>query len=132
MDHVSEIKATDIPSIQKIRDDFPILKKLVYGKPLIYLDNAATTHKPQQVIDKISSYYTSLNSNIHRGVHHLSEKATLEYEGARDKVRDFINASSNKEIIFTRGTTEAINLVALSYGRKNINKGDEIIISTME
>jgi len=132
METFSDIKIEAATQYQKIRDDFPILKKLVYGKPLIYLDNAATTQKPLQVIKKINDYYTELNSNIHRGVHHLSEKASKEYEDSRNKVRDFINAEKSEEIIFTRGTTEAINLVVSTYGRKNISKGDEIIISTME
>jgi cysteine desulfurase/selenocysteine lyase len=116
----------------KIREDFPILKTLVHGKPLCYLDNAATTQKPQPVIDKLNEYYTTLNSNIHRGVHTLSERATAAYEEARIKVRNFINAKSEKEIIFTRGTTESINLVANSFGRSNISEGDEILITGME
>ncbi|HSD64433.1 MAG TPA: cysteine desulfurase [Ignavibacteriaceae bacterium] len=118
--------------VMKIREDFPILKTLVHGKPLCYLDNAATTQKPQVVINKLIEYYTSLNSNIHRGVHTLSERATAAYEEARTKVRKFINAGSEKEIIFTRGTTESINLVANSFGRSNISEGDEILITGME
>lgn len=118
--------------VMKIREDFPILKTLVRGKPLCYLDNAATTQKPQQVINTLSEYYTSINSNIHRGVHTLSEKATSAFEEAREKVRGFINAKSSKEIIFTRGTTESINLVANSFGRSNLNEGDEILITGME
>jgi len=118
--------------VMRIREDFPILKTLVRGKPLIYLDNAATTQKPQQVIDSLSEYYSSTNSNIHRGVHTLSEKATREFEEARVKVKKFINAASEKEIIFTRGTTESINLVANSFGRSNLNEGDEILITGME
>ncbi len=118
--------------VEKIRSDFPILKELIHGKPLCYLDNAATTQKPQAVIDSIVKYYSTINSNIHRGVHYLSGSATDAYEKARLKVKDFINASSEKEIIFTRGATESINLVANSFGRNNINEGDEIIISGME
>lgn len=118
--------------VMKLREDFPILKISVHGRPLVYLDNAATTQKPQVVIDKLSEYYTSINSNIHRGVHTLSERATAAYEEARIKVTNFINARSEKEIIFTRGTTESINLVANSFGRSNISEGDEILITGME
>jgi cysteine desulfurase/selenocysteine lyase len=132
MEPFTEIKIADPFKWQKLRADFPILSRTVYGRPLIYLDNAATTQKPVQVIDKINQYYTELNSNIHRGVHFLSEKASKEYEDSREKVRSFIHAGKIEEVVFTRGTTEAINLVASSYGRKNINKDDEIIISTME
>jgi cysteine desulfurase/selenocysteine lyase len=119
-------------SLEEIRKDFPILQTKVYGKDLIYLDNAATTHKPVQVVERINKYYYAENSNIHRGVHHLSQLATNEYEAAREKIRAFINAKSAKEIIFTRGATESINLVASSFGRKYIGAGDEIIISAME
>lgn len=118
--------------LEKIRNDFPILKTIVHGKPLVYLDNAATTQKPQYVIDKTNNYYKKYNANIHRGVHALSQEATKEFESARIIVKNFINALGKNEIIFTRGTTESINLVASSYGRKNIKAGDEIIISTME
>jgi cysteine desulfurase/selenocysteine lyase len=118
--------------VYKIREDFPILKTTVRNKPLCYLDNAATTQKPQQVLDSLNKYYTSMNSNIHRGVHYLSGVATDAYEEARIKVKNFINASSEKEIIFTKGTTESVNLVANTFGRSNINEGDEIIISNME
>ncbi len=118
--------------VEKIRNDFPILKKLIREKPLCYLDNAATTQKPLSVIDTVSNYYAEENSNIHRGVHTLSELATQSYEQARVKIKNFINAASEKEIIFTRGTTESINLVAQTYGRQNIGEGDEIIISGME
>ena len=118
--------------VEKIRNDFPILKELIHGKLLCYLDNAATTQKPRAVIDSIVKYYTTINSNIHRGVHYLSGTATDAYENARIKVKNFINASSEKEIIFTRGATESINLVASSFGRNNLNEGDEIIISGME
>jgi cysteine desulfurase/selenocysteine lyase len=118
--------------ITAIRQEFPILNREVKGKPLIYFDNAATTQKPQQVIDAIIQYYTYYNANIHRGIHTLAEEATAAFEQTRDAVKSYIGAESREEIIFTRGTTEAINLVAYSWGRKNIRAGDEIIISTME
>jgi len=118
--------------VEKIRQDFPNLSVEVNRKPLIYLDNAATTMKPKSVIDKIMTFYTEQNSNIHRGVHKLSQIATKEYEDTRKYVKEFINARSIDEIIFTRGTSESINLVASSYGRKNLKAGDEVIISTME
>lgn len=118
--------------VEAIRKDFPILSQQVHGKPLIYFDNAATSQKPIQVIETLDDYYRQYNSNVHRGVHTLSEKATAAYEHARIKCRDFISASSEKEIIFTRGATEAINLVAQSYGRSQLKPGDEIIISAME
>jgi len=118
--------------VARIREDFPILKQQVHGKPLVYLDNAATSQKPQVVIDTLLRYYTMENSNVHRGVHYLSEQATQDYEGARTKIRRLLNASDDREIIFVRGTTEGINLVAQSYGRPNIGQGDEVIISAME
>jgi len=118
--------------IQKIRADFPILDREVYGKKLVYLDNAATAQKPQVVIDAIVDYYTLNNSNIHRGVHYLSQIATSAYEGARENVRAYINAKEKYEIIFTKGTTDAINLLAYSFGEKFIHAGDEIIISALE
>ncbi len=118
--------------VEKLRKDFPILASRVHGKPLVYLDNAATTQKPKAVLDAIQNYYLSENSNVHRGVHSLSEKATKSYEGARETVRKFLNAASTKEIIFTRGTTESINLVASSFGRANLKEGDEILISAIE
>jgi len=118
--------------VTRIREDFPILKEKVHGKPLVYLDNGATSQKPQAVIDALNHYYSAENSNIHRGVHYLSEQATAAYEAARGKVREFLNARADKEIIFVRGTTEAINLVAQSYGRSFLNAGDEIIVSAME
>ena len=117
---------------EQIRSDFPILKQLAYGKPLIYFDNAATSQKPQSVIDALTKYYETANANIHRGVHFLSQKASKEFDDVRVKVQQFINATSEREIIFTRGTTESINLVAATYGRKNIKSGDEIIVSAME
>lgn len=116
----------------RIREDFPILKETVNGRPLVYLDNAATSQKPQAVIDALVSYYMTENSNVHRGVHTLSQKATDAYEGAREKVRQFINAEHDKEIIFVRGTTEGINLVAQTYGRTHVGPGDEIIVTAME
>ena len=119
-------------NVNKVRDDFPILKQWVNGHPLVYLDNGATSQKPQSVIDAIVNYYTTTNSNVHRGVHTLSQQATDGYEGARSKVRQFINAGEDREIIFTRNTTEGINLVAHSYGRQNIGPGDDIIVSNME
>ena len=119
-------------NVNKIRNDFPILKQQVNGCPLVYLDNGATSQKPQSVIDAIVNYYSTTNSNVHRGVHTMSQQATDGYEGARAKVRQFINASDDREIIFTRNTTEGINLVAHSYGRQNIGPGDDIIVSNME
>ncbi len=119
-------------NIERIRDDFPILKTKVHNKPLVYLDNAATTQKPQQVINAMNNYYRTMNSNIHRGVHSLSVVATEAFESARIKIKQFINAFGKNEIIFTRGTTESINLVAQTYGRMVVNEGDEIIISHME
>ena len=118
--------------VQKIRKDFPIISTLVHGKPLVYLDNAATTQKPNSVLDVQNTYYREQNANIHRGVHHLSETATFEYEKARGKIKNFINASDNKEIIFTAGTTAGINLVAHSFGKTFLHAGDEVIISAME
>ncbi len=118
--------------INKIRDDFPILKQRINGNPLVYLDNGATSQKPQSVIDAIVNYYTTTNSNVHRGVHTMSQQATDGYEDARSKIRQFINADDDKEIIYTRNTTEGINLVAHSYGRQNVGPGDDIIVSNME
>ena len=115
-----------------IRKQFPILNQEVNGHPLVYLDSAATSQKPQVVIDALEDYYSGYNSNVHRGVHTLGTKATDAYEGAREKVRKFINAESTEEIIFTKGTTASLNLVAASYGRTNVQKGDEIVISYME
>ena len=114
------------------RKDFPILHQKVNGKPLVYLDNAATSQKPLFVLDAIKKYYQEYNSNVHRGAHHLSAKATDAYEGARDKVTKFINAASRQEVVFTRNATEAINLVAYSWGLNNLEPGDEIILSVME
>lgn len=119
-------------NVSEIRKQFPILDQEVNGHPLVYLDSAATSQKPEVVIEAIDKYYREYNSNVHRGVHTLGTRATDGYEGAREKVRKFINASATEEIIFTKGTTASINLVAASYGRSNIQKGDEIVISMME
>jgi len=118
--------------IQSIRKDFPILERQVYGKPLVYLDNAATSQKPRQVIDALVNYYENYNANIHRAVHCLGEEATAAYEEARAKVAKFINAPSPESIIFTRNTTEAINLVMYTWGRANVREGDEILLTQME
>jgi cysteine desulfurase/selenocysteine lyase len=119
-------------NIEEIRATFPVLHQEVNGKPLIYFDNAATTQKPQSVLDALTGYYQNDNSNIHRGAHTLADRATRHYEETREGVKNFINANESAEVIFTKGTTESINLVASSYGRKFITKGDEIIISTLE
>ena len=119
-------------NIADIRNDFPILGREVYGKPLVYLDNGATTQKPRTVVDAITEEYYSVNANVHRGVHFLSQEATKLHEASRERVRSFINASSTNEIIFTRGTTEAINLLASSFGEAFLHEGDEVIVSTME
>jgi len=118
--------------VDAVRQDFPILHQRIHGRPLVWLDNAATTQKPQSVIDTLSHFYERDNSNIHRGAHTLASRATEAFERARDKVRDFLGASSSKEIVFVRGTTEAINLVAQTWGRKFLQPGDEIILSTLE
>ncbi len=118
--------------IEKIREDFPILSKKVNGKPLIYFDNGATAQKPKQVIDAIDNYYTNQNANIHRGVHTLSQETTVAYENARTIIQKHLNAEYAYEIVFTSGTTESINLIASSFGKKFITKGDEIIVSAME
>ena len=118
--------------VQRIRQDFPILNQKIHGKPLVYLDNAATTQKPQAVIDAMVRSYAEDNANIHRGVHLLSERATRAYEEARVKVQTFLNAPDAREVIFVRGTTEAINLVAQTFGRANIGKGDEVLVTEME
>ncbi len=118
--------------IEQTRADFPVLQQQIYGKPLVYLDNAATTQKPQCVIDAVSRYYAHDNANVHRGVHALSERATADYEGARKRIAAFFNARSECEVIFTRGATEAINLIASSWGGANIRAGDEVLITHME
>jgi len=119
-------------NVERIRQDFPILNREVHGKPLVYLDNAATTQKPKAVIKAVQNYYATLNANIHRGVHYLSEAATKEYECVRKIIQGLINTQYEEEIIYTRGTTESINLVASSWGRANLKEGDEILITTME
>src|SRR5512143_408442 len=119
-------------SVTGCRHHFPVLRQWVNGKPLVYLDNAATSQKPQVVIDSMMRYYEEENSNIHRGVHYLSERATAAYENVRETVRVFVNAASTREIVFVRGTTEAINLVAHSFSRQGIRPGDEILVSAME
>ncbi|HVS39018.1 MAG TPA: cysteine desulfurase [Gemmataceae bacterium] len=118
--------------VKRIRDDFPILRQKVRGKPLVYLDNAATAQKPMLVLEALGRFYANDNANIHRGVHLLSERATQEYEDARAKVRDFLHAADEREIIFVRGATEGINLVAQTYGRKQVREGDEVLITAME
>lgn len=119
-------------NIDQIRDDFPILSRTVYGKPLVYLDNGATTQKPRAVVEAITEEYYSVNANVHRGVHFLSQRATELHEASRETVRRFINARSTNEIVFTRGTTESINLLAYSYGEACLKAGDEVLLSTME
>ena len=118
--------------VRKIREDFPILKQKMHGKPLVYLDNAATSQKPQAVIDALVHYYTQYNANIHRGVYLLSERSTQAYEDARVKLQRFLNAADHREIVYVRGSTEGINLVAQTYGRQHIGAGDEILITAME
>ena len=118
--------------LNQIRTDFPILSREVYGKPLVYLDNAATTQKPLCVLDAMRDEYLNVNANVHRGVHYLSQKATDLHEAAREKVRQFINAKKIEEIVFTRGTTEAINLVASSFCESQMQPGDEVIVTEME
>ncbi|MEK7754621.1 MAG: aminotransferase class V-fold PLP-dependent enzyme, partial [Acidobacteriota bacterium] len=118
--------------VTAIREDFPILAQRVHGKPLVYLDNAATSQKPKCVIEALAHFYLMDNANIHRGVHELSERSTKAYDAARDKVQRFLNAAQAREIIFVRGATEGINLVAQTYGRTHVGAGDEIIISALE
>ena len=122
----------DMYDVQKIREDFPILQREVYGKPLVYLDNAATTQKPLSVLDAMRDEYLNVNANVHRGVHYLSQQATDLHEAAREKVRQFINAQKTEEIVFTRGTTEAINLVASSFCEGQMLPGDEVLVTEME
>jgi cysteine desulfurase / selenocysteine lyase len=126
------VAATPALDVNRLRKDFPILSRRVRGKPLIYLDNAATSQKPRAVIEAVSRFYGSENANIHRGVHYLSERATVAYEATRERVARFLNAPSPRDIVFTRGTTEAINLVAQSWGRSTLRPGDEILITGME
>jgi len=118
--------------VYSVRHQFPILNREVKGKPLVYLDNAATSQKPQVVIDALVNYYTDYNANVHRGIHTLAEEATMAFERTRDAVQQFINAESREQVIYTRGTTEGINLVSYTWGRQNIKAGDEIIVSTIE
>jgi len=127
----TELKNTAF-DVLNVRADFPVLKERAYGKPLVYLDNAATSQKPQVVIDALVEYYSAYNANIHRGVHFLSQKASQAFDDVRIKVKEFIHADSEREIVFVRGTTEAINLVASSWGRTNLQKGDIVLVSAME
>ena len=122
----------DTLNTEQIKKDFPVLRQKVNGHDLVWLDNGATTQKPNQVIDKISDYYRTYNSNIHRGAHTLAARATDAYEEAREKVQRFINAATSEEIIFVRGTTEGINLVAQTYGRQFLTPGDEVIVSELD
>ena len=124
--------STDRWDVERIRKDFPILSQEVHGRPLVYLDNAATTQKPHAVIEALETYYAADNANVHRGVHLLSERATQAYEAARRRIRRFLNAAEDREIVFVRGTTEAINLVAQTYGRRMVGLGDEILITALE
>ncbi len=130
--HMTAVKEMSNWDVEKVRKDFPVLHREVNGKPLVYLDNGGSSQVPQMVIDRGSKYLAEEHSNIHRGVHYLSQFATTAYEAAREKVKRFINARESKECIFVRGTTEGVNLVAYSYGRKFINEGDEIMVSQME
>ena len=116
----------------KLRNDFPILEQTVYGHPLVYLDNASSSQKPQVVIDAIRTHYERDNANVHRGIHELSNRATEAYEGARQRIAEFLNANSREEIIFTRGTTESLNLIAQTWGSENISEGDTILLTEME
>ncbi|MEI8314076.1 MAG: cysteine desulfurase [Verrucomicrobiota bacterium] len=125
-------KPLDAVQLEEIRDDFPILSQTVHGKPLVYFDNAATSQKPRQVIEALNDYYRRYNANVHRGIHALAERATREYELARQRVAKFINAPAPETVIFTRGTTESINLVAYSWARTNLKPGDEILITWLE
>ena len=124
-------RSTSGLDLARIRADFPILAERINGKPLIYLDNGATSQKPQVVLDAIANYYTHMNANIHRGVHTLSVRATEAHDAARQTVRKFLNAADTREIIFVRGATEAINLVAQTYGRVHVGAGDEVLITAM-
>src|SRR3990167_4288166 len=126
------LKTKKILDVEQIRKDFPILKRKIHGKQLVYLDNAATSQKPRQVIEAIADYYKNHNANIHRGIHTLSVEATEAYEEVRQKVADFIGVADCAEIVFVRNATEAINLVAYSWGRLNIGKGDEIVLTVAE
>jgi cysteine desulfurase/selenocysteine lyase len=125
-------KAGPVFDVKRVRDDFPILRQKVRGKPLVYLDNAATAQKPVAVLEALGRFYATDNANVHRGVHLLSERATQEYEDARARVKDFLHAADVREIVFVRGATEGINLVAQTFGRKNVREGDEVLITAME
>lgn len=129
---VNTVSSTKDLDISKIREQFPVLHQEVNGQPLVYFDNAATNQKPQAVLDALNDYYKTMNANIHRGVHTLADRATAAFEDTREQIRAFINAREKEEIIFTKGTTDGINLIASSWGRANIKQGDEVIISTME
>ena len=132
IDTSMEMQSTSHLDIDSIREQFPILKEIVYGKKLVYLDNAASSQKPLAVTDSLTNYYASQHANVHRGVHALSDRATEAYENARELARQFVNANHSREIIFVRGTTEGLNLVASSYGRHRLKPGDEILVSEME
>ena len=125
-------KSTGLTDLKSIRSEFPILHRLVNGKPMIYLDNAASSQKPNRVLEAMEHYYTHSHANVHRGVHTLSQEATDLFEGSRQKIADYIGAPSASEVIFTRGTTESINLIAYTFGYSQLNEGDEVILSEME
>src|SRR5580658_4549086 len=129
---MQESKSTTEYDVERVRADFPLLKQTVRGKPLVYLDNANTTQKPQRVLDALMEYYTTYNSNIHRASYQIAERSTHEFEEARAKVQRFLSAPASEEIIFVRNATEGINLVAQSFGRSNVKAGDEILVSAME
>ena len=129
---VSDLLSAETLDVEAIRKEFPILNRLIHGKPLVYLDSAATSQKPLAVIDAICRYYSEYNANVHRGVYQISEEATAEYEGARRRIARFINAGSEAEVVYLRGATEAVNLVAQTWGRQNIGEGDRIVLTRME
>jgi len=130
---ISQVNTIDEKlDVWALRQQFPVLLREVKGYPLVYFDNAATSQKPQSVIDSLVNYYSNFNANIHRGIHTLAEEATQAFEATRDAVKQYIGAAHREEIIFTRGTTESINLVAYTWGRQNLKEGDEVIISNME
>src|ERR1700754_1703218 len=128
----SQVAKTPMLDVERVRRDFPILDRTVNGRPLVYLDSAASSQRPRAVLRAVEEYETTSHANVHRGVHALSQAATEAFEGARERIRRYINARSTKEIIYVRGTTEGINLVAQSYGRSRLKAGDEIIISALE
>src|SRR6185437_6309188 len=134
---MTAIAGSERPGLQaldviRLRTDFPILARTVHGKPLVYLDNAATTQKPRVVLETLASYYTDINANVHRGVHELSGRATDAYEASRERVRRFFNDAHSREIVFTRNATESINLVAWAFAGSRLREGDEVVISAME